>query len=128
MGVVLESEVLLTLSSNSVVSGCNALVEVRDVELVVGCNFSIRSKKSGVVGVVVVAAVVGAVVVVVVIVLLVTIVDTSFADVVVASRVTVAVLVRLRIDVKVNSLSSETGVSEVLSISPSASALLLFRM
>lgn len=127
MGVVLESEVLLTLSSNSVVSGCNALIEVRDVELVVGCNFSIRSKKSGVVGVVVVAAVVGAVVVVV-IVLLVTIVDTSFADVVVASRVTVAVLVRLRIDVKVNSLSSETGVSEVLSISPSASALLLFRM
>jgi len=127
LGVVLESEVLLTLSSNSVVSGCNALIEVRDVELVVGCNFSIRSKKSGVVGVVVVAAVVGAVVVVV-IVLLVTIVDTSFADVVVASRVTVAVLVRLRIDVKVNSLSSETGVSEVLSISPSASALLLFRM
>lgn len=127
MGVVLESEVLLTLSSNSVVSGCHALIEVRDVELVVGCNFSIRSKKSGVVGVVVVAAVVGAVVVVV-IVLLVTIVDTSFADVVVASRVTVAVLVRLRIDVKVNSLSSETGVSEVLSISPSASALLLFRM
>jgi len=111
------------------VSGCNALVEVRDVELFVGCNFSIRSKKSGVVGVVVVAAVVGAVVVVViVVVLLVTIVDTTFTDVVVASRVTVAVLVRLRIDVKVNSLSSETGVSEVLSISPSASELLLFRM
>ena len=125
-GAVVESDMLLLLVSTIVVSGCNALVEVKDVELVVGCNFSIRSKKSGVL-VVVVAVVVGAVVVEVV-VLLVTRMETPFTDVVVANRVTVAVLVRLRMEVKVNSLSSETGVSEVLSICPSASPLLLFRM